>query len=109
MPERSGTFSAIAHVPRIFARALIAIYRYGIAWLIGPACRHTPSCSEYGDAAISRFGLWAGGWMTLARILRCHPYGTSGLDYVPANLPARARWYLPWRYGRWRGTNDKAP
>jgi hypothetical protein len=31
--------------------------------------------------------------------------GTSGLDFVPASLPDHARWYLPWRYGRWRGTN----
>jgi hypothetical protein len=37
----------------------------------------------------------------------CHPLGTSGLDLVPAALPARARWYLPWRYGRWRGTNAR--
>jgi len=95
-------------VPRALARALIAVYRYGLSWLIGRQCRHIPTCSEYGDEAIARFGLWAGGWMTLARILRCHPYGTSGLDYVPAAVPRQARWYLPWRYGRWRGTNEKS-
>jgi putative component of membrane protein insertase Oxa1/YidC/SpoIIIJ protein YidD len=39
--------------------------------------------------------------MTLARLLRCHPFGTSGIDNVPAELPVKARWYLPWRYGRW--------
>jgi len=39
--------------------------------------------------------------MTLARLLRCHPWGTSGLDFVPEAPPQRARWYLPWRYGRW--------
>jgi putative component of membrane protein insertase Oxa1/YidC/SpoIIIJ protein YidD len=39
--------------------------------------------------------------VTLARLLRCHPFGTSGLDLVPQTLPARARWYLPWRYGKW--------
>jgi putative membrane protein insertion efficiency factor len=108
MPERSGTFSAILmRVPRALGRGLIAIYRYGISGLIGPRCRHIPTCSEYGDEAIARFGLWTGGWMTLARIARCHPFGTSGLDHVPAEVPAGARWYLPWRYGRWRGTNDK--
>jgi putative component of membrane protein insertase Oxa1/YidC/SpoIIIJ protein YidD len=41
----------------------------------------------------------------VARLLRCHPLGTSGLDFVPAARPPGARWYLPWRYGRWRGTN----
>jgi len=44
--------------------------------------------------------------MTSARILRCHPWGTSGLDFVPERLPENAHWYLPWRYGRWRGANE---
>jgi hypothetical protein len=30
------------------------------------------------------------------------------LDFVPETLPAKARWYLPWRYGRWRGVDDHA-
>jgi hypothetical protein len=58
------------------------------------------------DQALQRHGLWAGGWMTLARLLRCNPWGNSGLDFVPAVPPKDARWYLPWRYGRWRGTNS---
>jgi putative component of membrane protein insertase Oxa1/YidC/SpoIIIJ protein YidD len=45
--------------------------------------------------------------MTLARLLRCHPFGTSGLDFVPTASPANARWFLPWRYGRWRDVNDR--
>ncbi len=102
MSERS---SFISRVPCCFGRALIVIYRHTIAVLIGPRCRHLPTCSEYGDEAIGRFGLWAGGWMTLARILRCQPWGTSGLDFLPRSVPSRARWYLPWRYGRWRGIN----
>ena len=47
--------------------------------------------------------------MALARILRCHPWGTSGLDFVPAAPPDNARWFLPWRYGRWHGTNERPP
>ena len=35
--------------------------------------------------------------MTLARLLRCQPWGTSGLDFVPDSVAGRARWYLPWR------------
>ena len=91
--------------PRLFGRGLITLYRYTLASLTGFRCRHLPSCSEYADTALARFGLWAGGWMSLARLLRCHPFGTSGLDFVPESLPERSRWYLPWRYGRWRGTN----
>jgi uncharacterized protein len=97
----------LAHLPRFIGRGLVRVYRYTLAALIGPRCRHLPGCSEYADTAFERFGLWAGGWMTLARIVRCHPWGTSGLDFVPQSLPARARWYLPWRYGRWRGTNEQ--
>lgn len=95
--------------PRLIGRALIAGYRLTLSPLIGADCRHLPTCSTYGDEAIARFGLWAGGWMTLARLCRCHPFGTRGLDFVPRALPPAARWYAPWRYGRWRSTNATAP
>src|SRR5437763_15230379 len=91
--------------PRIMGRGLIAIYRYTLAALVGNECRHLPTCSHYADEAIGRFGLWAGGWMTLARLSRCHPFGSSGLDFVPSSLPDRARWCLTWHYVRRRGTN----
>jgi putative membrane protein insertion efficiency factor len=99
----------ILRAPRAFGRALIKVYRYTFSPLIGFHCRHMPTCSEYGDEAIARHGLWAGGWMTLARLCRCHPYGTSGLDFVPEHKPEHAHWYLPWRYARWRGTNETPP
>jgi uncharacterized protein len=92
----------IAHAPRLAGRALVKAYRYTLSPLVGFHCRHLPTCSDYCDEALARFGLWAGAWMTLARLCRCHPFGTSGLDFVPTALPSRARWYLPWRYGRWR-------
>src|SRR5215475_12534243 len=91
----------LTHAPRWFGRALIRLYRYTLSPLIGFHCRHLPTCSEFGDEALDRFGLWAGGWMTLARLSRCHPWGTSGIDRVPAQAPVGARWYLPWRFGRW--------
>src|SRR5262245_25815937 len=91
--------------PQFAARGLIRAYRYTLSALVGAHCRHLPTCSAYADEAIGRFGLWAGGFMTVARLCRCHPWGTAGLDAVPAELPDHARWYLPWRYGRWRGTH----
>lgn len=100
---------AIARLPRLFARGVIRLYQLTLSPFLGSDCRHLPTCSAYGDEAIARFGLWAGGWMTLARFCRCHPLGTRGLDFVPAALPASARWWLPWRYGRWRGTNAEPP
>lgn len=97
--KRIWTFAT--RVPRQAGRALVKLYRYTFSALVGFHCRHLPTCSEYADQALARYGLWAGGWMTLARLLRCHPWGTSGLDVVPDAAPEGARWYLPWRYGRW--------
>jgi uncharacterized protein len=91
------------------ARAVVKAYRLTLSPLIGYHCRHLPTCSQYADEAIARHGFWAGGWMTLARLLRCHPFGTFGLDFVASTPPPGARWYLPWRYGRWRGTNTTPP
>ncbi len=96
------------HAPRLAGRGLIRAYRYTLSPLVGFRCRHLPTCSQYADEALDRYGLWAGGWMTLARLLRCQPWGTSGLDFVPQAVPPNARWYLPWRYARWRGTNAAA-
>jgi putative membrane protein insertion efficiency factor len=98
-------FRKVAGLPRDVGRALVLTYRYTLSALVGFHCRHLPTCSDYADQALQRHGLWAGGWMTLARLCRCHPLGTSGLDFVADAPPERARWYLPWRYGRWRGTN----
>ncbi len=104
------------HKPRLpcspaqaLARAAVKAYRFVLSPLIGSNCRHLPTCSQYADDAFARHGFWAGGWMTLARVLRCQPLGTSGLDFVPDAPPPGARWYLPWRYGRWRGTNTMPP
>jgi putative membrane protein insertion efficiency factor len=96
---------AVRRLPRLLGRGLVKTYRYTFSPLVGFDCRHLPTCSEYADEALGRFGLWAGGWMTLARLCRCQPWGTRGLDFVPVALPARSHWLLPWRFGRWRGTN----
>ena len=106
MTKQDNVARTLARLPRLAGHVLLKIYRYTLSPLLGTRCRHLPSCSEYADEAIARFGLWAGGWMALARILRCQPFGTHGLDFVPADAPMGARWYLPWRYGRWRGTNE---
>jgi putative membrane protein insertion efficiency factor len=91
------------------ARKLIRLYQLSLSPLVGMNCRHMPTCSHYADESIALHGVWAGGWMTLARLLRCQPFGSSGLDFVPRELPRGSRWYLPWRYARWSGTNAVPP
>lgn len=62
---------------------LIAFYRSFISPLTPPACRFTPTCSQYAQEAIKKYGPFRGGWLALKRILRCHPFGGSGYDPVP--------------------------
>jgi len=97
-----------AHPVRRGAHLAIRGYQLALSGLIGRECRHRPTCSDYTDEAIQRHGLWAGGWMGFARICRCGPFGSSGIDLVPEALPASARWYKPWAYGRWRGVRAPA-
>ncbi|MCC6909986.1 MAG: membrane protein insertion efficiency factor YidD [Phycisphaerales bacterium] len=68
------------------ARALIAIvrlYQVTLGHLIGGQCRFCPSCSRYSIEALARHGALRGGWLTLRRLVRCHPWGGSGDDPVP--------------------------
>ncbi|NTF42058.1 membrane protein insertion efficiency factor YidD [Rhizobium rhizogenes] len=85
---------------RLFGMGFIRLYQLTLSGFIGNSCRHIPTCSEYGYEAIARHGLWAGGWMTLFRVGRCGPGGTSGLDPVPNTLENRYHWWAPWRYFR---------
>ena len=61
----------------------IYFYRYTISPMLGPSCRFSPSCSEYAVQAINRHGAIKGGFLTVKRLGRCHPWGSSGYDPVP--------------------------
>jgi len=62
---------------------LIRIYQYTISPLLPPSCRYVPTCSAYGVEAITKYGPFKGGWLTIKRISRCNPWGGSGYDPVP--------------------------
>jgi putative membrane protein insertion efficiency factor len=63
--------------------ALIRFYQIFISPLKPPTCRFYPTCSQYGLEAVKRFGAIRGGWLTIKRILKCHPFHPGGFDPVP--------------------------
>ncbi|MBR1850278.1 MAG: membrane protein insertion efficiency factor YidD [Bacteroidales bacterium] len=63
--------------------APIRFYQMCISPLTPPACRYTPTCSQYAIEAIRKHGPLRGGWLAFKRILRCNPFGGSGYDPVP--------------------------
>lgn len=96
-------------LPVAIAGGLIAAWRYGVSPVLAPSCRYWPSCSEYGQEALARHGALRGGWLTVARVARCHPWNPGGVDPVPDTFepPAAAR-YLGQVLGR-RDRCDCAP
>jgi len=62
---------------------LIRIYQLTLSPLLGPRCRFYPSCSCYARTAIERHGAVRGTWLSLKRLLRCHPFTEGGYDPVP--------------------------
>ncbi|MBD5271074.1 MAG: membrane protein insertion efficiency factor YidD [Bacteroides sp.] len=67
---------------RLFILPII-FYRACISPMFPPSCRFTPTCSQYAIEAIERHGVAKGLWLALRRLLRCHPWGSSGYDPVP--------------------------
>lgn len=49
-------------------------------------CRFTPTCSEYTKQAISKYGVLKGLFLSIKRILKCHPFGKYGYDPLKENL-----------------------
>ena len=96
-----------SRVAKVLSLGPIMLYRWTISPLLGVNCRHLPSCSDYAREAIEMNGAWKGGWLTLARLCRCHPWGSHGLDPVP-DLNGVHHPFAPWRYGRWRINSDDA-
>jgi uncharacterized protein len=82
--------SYLKYWPRNFLVALIRVYQKTLSFDHGLLkgfyphgfCRFTPTCSEYGTEAITKYGVIKGGLMTSWRILRCNPWNKGGYDPV---------------------------
>tara|TARA_A100000164_G_C21600523_1_gene627288 strand:- start:441 stop:692 length:252 start_codon:yes stop_codon:yes gene_type:complete len=72
---------------------LIKIYKFIISPLLGPSCRYLPTCSEYSIEALRKFGLIRGIFISLKRILSCHPIkflgGGDGFDPVKKEMKTK--------------------
>ena len=62
---------------------LIKLYQWIISPWLGPSCRYTPTCSQYGIEALKKYGPLKGLWLTIKRVVRCNPWGGHGHDPVP--------------------------
>lgn len=68
---------------RGFVMRAIRFYQRAVSPGLPPACRFEPSCSNYSHEAIEKHGLLRGGWLTMRRLARCHPFHATGYDPVP--------------------------
>ena len=78
-PARAGAAAALL-------RRGVRLYQVALSPLLGPHCRHFPTCSNYMLEALARHGALRGTWLGLRRIARCHPWGSSGVDPVPRDF-----------------------
>ena len=78
---------AIHKVPAAILTTLIRGYRLLVSPFLGANCRFYPSCSAYGLEAVQTHGAAKGGWLTVKRICRCHPWHPGGYDPVPCSHP----------------------
>lgn len=81
-----GRSTVALGVVRILQGA-VRLYQLGISPWLGPRCRFYPSCSHYAVEAWGQHGLVRGTWLTLRRVLRCHPFHPGGYDPVLAARP----------------------
>jgi len=71
--------SPLAHIVALPVRA----YRLFLSPWVGHGCRFQPTCSASSLEALERHGAFKGTYLTIRRLLRCHPWGSSGYDPVP--------------------------
>lgn len=71
---------------------LIRGYQFCISPLLSPCCRFFPSCSEYAYTAFKFHGVLKGFFLTMRRLLKCHPWHSGGIDEVSKELTTPSQW-----------------
>jgi len=66
---------------------IIRGYQVLLSPIYGPCCRFYPSCSNYSLECVKRHGAFLGTYLTLRRLLKCHPWHEGGVDLVPEKSP----------------------
>ncbi len=87
----------IVRINKIFYKSVfnfIVFYQKIISPILPARCRYYPTCSNYGKQALAWHGVWAGSWLLLRRIGRCHPLGGHGVDFVPLPLASYSYQYI---------------
>jgi uncharacterized protein len=69
--------------PQKFLMLLVRAYQFFLSAWLGNSCRFTPSCSGYALQALDRHGAVHGSYLTVKRLVRCHPWCRGGYDPVP--------------------------
>ena len=67
---------------------VVKAYRLFLSPWLGSACRFEPTCSVYALQALQAHGAAAGSYLTVRRLLRCHPWCDGGCDPVPDSPPS---------------------
>jgi hypothetical protein len=77
----------LADWPRQGLLGLVKGYRLLLSPWLGSGCRFEPTCSLYAIGALERHGAMGGSYLTLRRLVRCHPWCDGGHDPVPDTIP----------------------
>ncbi len=83
----NGVIKAIAAIPARVAISILTGYHRWISPMMAPSCRFHPTCSVYAIEVIASFGFLKGGFLTIKRLLKCHPFHPGGVDLPPKPSP----------------------
>jgi putative membrane protein insertion efficiency factor len=86
MKSTAQLLRSVVRVPQVVLITLVKAYRLLLSPSLGSSCRFEPTCSAYALAALQQHGAAAGTYLTLGRLVRCHPWCDGGLDPVAAEF-----------------------